>query len=52
MQLQKITPTFRSGGLVLFEGRIDIYKFITKRNALLPEITHSVHQKIGNNTQN
>ena len=45
MQLQKITLTFRSGGLVLFEGRIDIYKFITTENVLLLEIIHSVHDE-------
>ena len=45
MQLQKITLTFRSGGLVLFEGRIDIYKFITTKNILLLEIIHSVHDE-------
>ena len=61
MQLQKITLTFRSGGLVLFEGRIDIYKFITTKNDWLLEIIHSVRdehnldwgndQKVGNNTK-
>ena len=45
MQLQKITLTFRSGGLALFEGRIDIYKFITTENVLLLEIIHSVHDE-------
>ena len=35
MQLQKITLTFRSGGLVLFEGRIDIYKFITTKKSFV-----------------
>lgn len=45
MQLQKITLTFRSGGLVLFEGRIDIYKFITTKNDWLLEIIHSVHDE-------
>ena len=45
MQLQKITLTFRSGGLVLFEGRIDIYKFITTKNDWLLEIIHSLHDE-------
>lgn len=45
MQLQKITLTFQSGGLALFEGRIDIYKFITTKNVLLQEIIHSVHDE-------
>lgn len=45
MQLQKITLTFQSGGLVLFEGRIDIYKFITTKNDWLLEIIHSLHDE-------